>query len=554
MVTQLRDPVEQPVARRRLTPRLELALLLGLLLAAGAAISLAMRQTSTTFDEIVMIAGGARGYETGQWTIAPEHPPLTQYLYGLPVSLTRPALPDETRVPPTFSASRGYRYWYAQEFFWRSGNDPERIAWLGRIPAVLMALLLVAVTYGIARSLGAGAAGLLAATLVAFTPDVLAHGGVAYNDIPVALLMLSALWAVDGALRNPTMTHGAASGALIALALAAKNSAVALAPMIVVLMLMELAARWKDTAWRRAVAVAAAVTLATIYLGLVIVYRGDVTLEEYRHSLEFATGHVTGSVPAWLLGERSTSGFWYFFPMAFLFKTSAAYHLLIVIAAGTWLYERRRGREQWRTLLTTPLRAPLVGLVVFLALLLRADLNIGFRYALPLLPMLAVLVAVGVVRAWQVVRTPVRVLIVLATAWCILHPLTYHPHYLTYISEYGPGRDQNYRVLVDSSLDWGQGLLALREFMEEEGIDRVQLSYFGSALPGGYGIDYVALPSFFPLRPGAAWNPDAPPQWLAVSATNLAGVYLPTDPYRALRAVRPDHVVANSIYLFRLAP
>src|SRR5690606_1775522 len=130
----------------------------------------------------------------------------------------------------------------------------------------------------------------------------------------------------------------------------------------------------------------------------------------------------------------------------------------------------------------------------------RADLNIGFRYALPLLPMLTVLVAVGIVRVWPLVRPAARAVIALAIAWCVVHPLSYHPHYLTYISEYGPGRDQNYRVLVDSSLDWGQGLLALREFMEEEGIERIQLSYFGSALPGGYGIDYVPLVSFFPLR------------------------------------------------------
>lgn len=551
MVTQVHDPREQR-AHRLLTPRVELALLIGLLLSATAAIALAMRHTSTTFDEIVMIAGGARGYETGQWNIAPEHPPLTQYLYGLPVYLSRPAFPDE--APAAISAAPGYRYRYAQDFFWRAGNDPERAAWLGRIPAVLMALMLVAVTYGMTRSLGGSAAGLLAATLVAFTPDVLAHGGVAYNDIPVTLLMLSALFVIDRTLRTPTLLLAVASGALIALALAAKNSAVALAPMIVILLLMELAARWKDPAWRRAVAPAAAMTLASMYLGLVVIYRGDVTLEEYRYSLEFASRHVTGNVPAWLLGERSMNGFWYFFPVAFFFKTSAAYHLLIVVAVGAWLYERRTAREPRRHVLTMPMRVPLVGLAVFLALLLRADLNIGFRYALPLLPLLAVLVAVGVIRAWQLVRPAIRVFIALAVAWCIVHPLTYYPHYLTYISEYGPGRDQNYLVLVDSSLDWGQGLLALRELMEEEGIDRVQLSYFGSALPAGYGIDYVALPSFFPLPGPGAPNPDGPPQWLAVSATNLAGVYLSTDPYAALRAVRPDHVVANSIYLYRLAP
>lgn len=554
MVIQVRSPIEQPALRPRLSVRTEVGLLVALLIIAGGAISLAMRHTSTTFDEIVMIAGGARGYETGDWTIAPEHPPLTQYLYGLLVSRTDPALPDETDVPETFSASAGYRYWYAQEFFWESGNDPERMAFLGRIPAVLMALLLIAVTYAIGRSLAGGAAGLTAATLVAFTPDVLAHGGVAYNDVPVALLILGALWLADATMRVPTPARAAACGALIALALTAKNSAVALAPMFVLLLLMESVARWRDADWRRAIIVATATTLASAYLGLVIIYRGDLTLAEYRYSLEFAAGHVSGSVPAWLLGERSSNGFWYFFPVAFLFKTSAAYHLLLVVAAGGWVHQRRSEGGSWRTLLTMRARAPLVGLIVFLALLLRADLNIGFRYALPALPMLALLVGAGVVRVWAVVRPPIRLVMALTMAWCVVHPLSYHPHYLTYISEYGPGRDQNYRVLVDSSLDWGQGLLALREFMAEQGIERIQLSYFGSALPRGYGIEYVSLPSFFPLRGTPGLDGREPPEWLAVSATNLAGVYLATDPYRALRSVQPDHVIANSIYLYRVAP
>src|SRR5262249_53245510 len=56
--------------------------LLLILLVSGSATVLAARRNSTTFDEIVMIAGGARGYQTSNWKIAPEHPPVTQYLYG----------------------------------------------------------------------------------------------------------------------------------------------------------------------------------------------------------------------------------------------------------------------------------------------------------------------------------------------------------------------------------------------------------------------------------------------------------------------------------------
>ena len=85
-----------------------------------------MRRTSTTFDEIVLIAAGARGYETGKFELAPDHPPMMQYLYGLPVFLTRPSYPSDKGYD---TSEVGYRYLQARRFFWESGNDPEPIPW-----------------------------------------------------------------------------------------------------------------------------------------------------------------------------------------------------------------------------------------------------------------------------------------------------------------------------------------------------------------------------------------------------------------------------------------
>jgi hypothetical protein len=99
---------------------------------------------------------------------------------------------------------------------------------------------------------------------------------------------------------------------------------------------------------------------------------------------------------------------------------------------------------------------------------------------------------------------------------------------------------------VDSSTDWGQGLVALRQFMLARGIDRVALAYFGSALPEGYGIAYVPLPSFLELpaqAPGA-------PRYLVVSATLLAGSYVNGDPYAVLRPLRPTAIVADTLYVY----
>ncbi|MGH7553289.1 MAG: hypothetical protein ACREMQ_09730, partial [Longimicrobiales bacterium] len=127
------------------------------------------------------------------------------------------------------------------------------------------------------------------------------------------------------------------------------------------------------------------------------------------------------------------------------------------------------------------------------------------------------------------------------------------PHFLAYVSEYGPGRDREHEVLLDSSVDWGQSLLALRDWMKGERIGRVYLSYFGSALPEGYGVRYSPLPSFFPLpaqQPAPAEVPE--PTYAVVSATNLHGVYLAGDPLGRFRSVQPDTILAHTLFVYRL--
>ena len=56
--------------------------------------------------------------------------------------------------------------------------------------AVIMALGLILVTFLFTRRHWGDPAALLAAALVAFLPDVLGHGGVAYSDLPVTLAEL----------------------------------------------------------------------------------------------------------------------------------------------------------------------------------------------------------------------------------------------------------------------------------------------------------------------------------------------------------------------------
>lgn len=524
-------------------------LLAAIVVVYAAAAIFAMRKSSTTFDEIVMIAGGARGYQTGDWLLAPEHPPVTQYVYGLLPYLAGAQYPDESRIADARRRHMGYRYEYAQGFFWNVGNDPERLAFLGRLPAVLFAIALIVAAFAFTRTYYGSAAGLGAATLVAFLPDMLAHGGIAYNDIAVACAFFAAMWRLDVAIRKPVLSNALLAGATTGLALGIKNSAVGLALLAVLLLAAEAFNSWRAAEWRKRVAVAAAITVLAMYVTLVIIYRGDATLTEYRYALSFVFRQVADTrAPAYLLGRISTEGFWYYFPVSFLLKTSAAWQLLFLLATFFYI-TRLRSVQQ---LLASPLRAPALGALVFAFMLARSQLHIGFRYALPILPLLAVLVAPAVVQIWSRNWHRLRPVVAIAMAWLIIHPLTYFPNFLAYVNEYGPGRDRGYEVFADSSLDWGQGLLQLRDYMREHDIGRVYLSYFGSALPAGYGIDYEPLPSFFAL-PRIAAEPRPQPQYAAISATHLTGVYFgAADPYRRFREMQPDHVIGHTIFLYRI--
>ncbi len=541
-----------PAARSPRVLRWGLALAL-VLVASSTLTILAMRRTSTTFDEIVLIAGGARGLRTGAFDLAPDHPPLMQYLYGLPVYLSHPNYPAEDGR----WGSRT-RYNYARAFFWRVGNDPERLAFLARLIAAALAAGLVLATWAFTRRAYGPAPAFLAGTLVAFLPDVLAHGGVAYNDVPMALAFLATLWAIDAAARRPTLARGALAGVLAALALAVKYSAILIAPAALLIVLAEAATRWREAAWRRRLAGAVAVAFGATYLALVLIYRGDLVLQAPRVGIFQQLVHVDapGGAPNYLLGTFRPGGWWYFFPVAFLFKTSAALHLLVITAllgfAAAWS-AREPGHgpaDAVRRLLASPLRVPVLGGVVFGGALLSSHLDLGFRYALPAMPLRCILTAVGVSRVWRSFTRPLlRYALLAVLGWYVAAPLSAYPWFLSYMSEYGPGRAAAYGVLVDSNIDWGQGLLALRDFMHENRIGSVYLSYFGSARPEGYGIAYRALPSFFPLVP---MDVPGSPRWLVVSATNLEPVYVNLPVAAKLRAAHPDTVVGGSLYVDRV--
>jgi hypothetical protein len=122
-----------------------------------------------------------------------------------------------------------------------------------------------------------------------------------------------------------------------------------------------------------------------------------------------------------------------------------------------------------------------------------------------------------------------------------------YPHCLAYFNEFVGGLDNGYKYLVGSNLDWGQDLKNLKAYMDQQGLDKVHLAYYGSAHPDYYGIQAQPLP--------ADESPKGtdPTALYAISATYLQGSYL-DDPeaFSWLRQYAPVGKIGYSIFVYRL--
>ena len=517
--------------------------------AAGLLSHTASRHNSATFDEVILVSGGIRGMYNGRWEMVTDQPPLMMYAYGLAARAAATSLPPETR-PWEFD----HRWTYARGLFFRLGNDPQALLVRARAVAAGVAGLLV-LTVGLwAMWIAGPTAGVLGAGMAAFLPDLLAHGGVAYNDVPLALAFVLSLWSMDVWVRTPNPRTAFLAGAGLVLAFGMKLSALALLPAGAVIGAIEAWNRRGDRAWWRDMALSKVVIIPTIYVGLVLLYRGDPTLTLLRFNFFRTVLHASGGheAPAYLLGQVSAGGWWYYFPVALALKTPVA--LLLALLGGTALALRHTLSLGWKGLSEWKGRAAVVGVVVFLAFLMRSNLNAGVRYALPLVPLLIVVAAAGLgtmlreTKAWTVRAGRLVFVLLLVQAMSVLAA---YPHFLAYGNALAGGSAELHRSLLDSNLDWGQGLLELKAFMADEGVASVSLSYFGSAPPDAYGIEYVGLPSFLPMAPDRTAAAEASPRFTVISVNNLYGLYLDgADPFAAYRTREPYAVLGHSMFVF----
>ncbi len=330
-----------------------------------------------------------------------------------------------------------------------------------RMPQALWLLGTVLVAAAWARRLWGAQAGLVAAAFVALDPNLQAHAGLVTTDAPIVFLVLAACYTAWRAVEQPDWPNWVIAGAVFGVAQAAKFTAAFLVPILGLAIPAALvwrrlsSGRWSARVGRPL----AYLFTAWLVLNACYGFQGSFTPASeitWRSNLMAPLADVDVPLPVprpwvegldWVRSDDENGSGNIYAEGEFTADGRADHYLkaatrkltlpLLLLGLAGVLWPRRRGREDLF----------LVWPALFLAawFSLAFNFQIGTRYLLPVIPLLAVGAA----------RLPWRV--GLAGALLAgLSGLSWFPHSLCYQNERLLDRAQAWRFVADSDLDWDQ--------------------------------------------------------------------------------------------------
>lgn len=329
-------------------------------------------------------------------------------------------------------------------------------------------------------------------------------------------------------------------------------------------------------------------------------------LGEYVLGVLMANQRRAGGNTTYFMGEVSSEGWASFFPLIYLFKEPLGLHILTIIAlwfgAKKIARSLKENREGIRTRITMWIEmhftefAALITILFYWGISVASPLNIGIRHIIPTFPFIFILIAKEITEwlRWHdsadpstwggwlqniyqlyIKAIPKFLIVALILIWMILSSISIFPHFMSYYNELAPlaaralsmattdgsvpltglaggGPLYGYTIAVDSNYDWGQDLKRLAAFVKEQKIEKINLDYFGGAVPRYYLGD-----KFEPW-----WSARGPASgWFAVSATLRQGAFgkigpgfsrKPEDSYEWLKKHKPIDRIGYSIFIYQL--
>jgi len=552
----------------------------GLILLQMILVAVIVHGESLTFDEGDHIFAGYMMWHSGDYGLNPEHPPLVKLVATLPL------LHEKLWVPPLqHRMFKGEAYRDGRDFMERNDGPSHRLLFRMRLAAGVFAVGLSVMVFLLGSRLFGEPAGLLALLLVVFEPNVLANSDLVTTDMGVACFFLATIYCFYRYARQPTVIRLLLTGLAAGLTLSAKHSGILLAPMLLGLMLVEIACAERGERKRMAgtllggfaaVAVLAVGVLWAFYgfryaarpAGLVM----NPTLSEYAAPLTGMNSWVIGHLAHWrllpesylmgmtdihyaalqypifLLGHDYPHGVWWYFPVALSIKTSLGVIGLLVLAGFAVISGQLRQRRELAYLVVPG--------AIYLAVAILSGMNIGTRHVLFLYPLAALLGAAGLTalarhnRRWMWIGGGLL-------ACHVVSAMAVFPAEMAYANEAWGGAASTHKYLSDSSVDWAQQLPHVKQWVDAHPGEECWFAYsaYPDLRPQAYGIPCHPLPT---AHTGGEVLPVEVPETihgnLLLSADDLEACDWPSDQlnvFERFRWMPMAEQIDHSVFVYR---
>lgn len=538
---------------------------------------------SMTWDERCYIGAGKYILNTGnfQYNIFAYHPPLSFYINSIFI------------MPFKFGEkifSNDNCWIIGNDMVYHSGYSPRLMLILARLPFILMSMILALYIFYWAKQLYGIKSGLLAIGLYTFSTSIISQSNLAMTDFTVTFFIFTTMyyyWKFSLSNKN---IHLFLASIFFGFAMLSKLTGLILIP---VLMIMIFYDALKDKRGKkRFLSVTKKLSIIFI-IGFFIMFAGygfqfkplkDVMPNHYvyrayeefnkqiqnnalRKSVVYAFEKVPIPFPSYFFGFGSVSFHskegqgsflngriflktpWYYPIAVFFYKTQISLFALIILSI--FYFNKTKSKyPSYEYIQILPI------LVIFILFML-SNMTAGLRHIIPVYPFIFLFCG----KIARLKNGWINTVLVILFVYYTISSLLIFPNYMVYFNEFAGGAGNGYKHLVGGNLDQGQDLPGLKKFMEENHVNKINLSYFGSIDPKEYvNYDYLPSPYFQPWVPDFKWNEDIKIRkedcsekkgWVAVSATNLQNVHLINATcFNWLKKYTPVKKIGYSIFVY----
>lgn len=458
-------------------------------------------RTSATVDEPPHILAGHRHWQCGDFGINPEHPPLLKLLATAPLNfmtLNEPPWECGSKI-----TSKSDMFSYGNSFIAENGID--RIVIPARLGASLMSILLALLMFLAAWEMFGRWEALMVLAIIAFEPNLIAHGSIVTTDMVITATSFGAMYALYRFGKEQTWARFAVAGLAFGLMLGAKHSAVFFVAIFFLLMIADtIPFRWSESkplvqlrnriATFAGILVIGWITLWSFYgftyyaipsatspsISVVDFIKENSYSSELIDSLPvkivdcinqthlLPESYVIGmadviggsSRRTSLFGRVYPTGQWFYFPVCIAVKSSIA--LLLLLPIG--LIFAYFNREKWRELMFL-----LIPAIVYFVIASIWGTTTGVRHLLPFFPFVIVLAAAGAVwlcRKFHYFRYILVALMIYHAAVAVRTA----PNYIGFANDLWGGYENTHKIFTGSNTDWGQSIKLVNEYLERENI------------------------------------------------------------------------------------